>query len=425
MKEEISRRLPLSFKLSLRSLAAKVRRLMGLHMAESARSENSPAKAAASNKPNQTVVVFDERVPSPDRDAGSARMFMILKTLAAWSHVVFVPFNRPQTIEYEEALWKAGIETADVTDYRRLLKDKSVCVAIASRPSIAGAIIHRVRRINPQVKVVFDMVDAHFLRYEREYEISGDREAAKQARRYRKLETRAARAADLVWCASDEEKAVIAEEIPAQKIAVIPTIHELHDREKAFEERKDLLFVGNLAHRPNADAVHFFMREIFPLIEETLPNLRLYTVGDNPSAEISGYSSDRVQVTGYVPDLRRFWQSCRVFVAPLRFGAGAKGKVGDAMSYGLPLVTTSIGAEGFGLTHGLNVMIGDDPKGFADSVVQLYTQRTLWEKIAENSRRHIEENFTPEVIAQTINGSIQEVVSTAADLKVLPGDSTR
>jgi glycosyltransferase involved in cell wall biosynthesis len=338
-------------------------------------------------------------------------MFMILKTLTAWSHVVFVPFNRPQAIEYEEALWKAGIQTADVTDYRRLLKDKSVCVAIASRSSIAGAIIHRVRRINPEVKVVFDMVDAHFLRYEREYQISGNLEAAKQARRYRKLETRAVRAADLAWCASDEEKAVIAKEIPAQKIAVIPTIHELHDREKAFEERKDLLFVGNFAHRPNADAVHFFMRDVFPLIEKSLPNLRLYTVGDNPSAEISGYSSDRVQVTGHVPDLRPFWQSCRVFIAPLRFGAGTKGKVGDAMSYGLPLVTTSIGAEGFGLTHGLNAMIGDDPEGFAESVVQLYTQRTLWEKIAENSRRHIDENFTPAVIAQTINGSIQEVIA--------------
>jgi glycosyltransferase involved in cell wall biosynthesis len=81
------------------------------------------------------------------------------------------------------------------------------------------------------------------------------------------------------------------------------------------------------------------------------------------------------------------------------------------MSYGLPLVTTSIGAEGFGLTHGLNAMIGDDPEGFAESVVQLYTQRTLWEKIAENSRRHIDENFTPAVIAQTINGSIQEVIA--------------
>ena len=77
------------------------------------------------------------------------------------------------------------------------------------------------------------------------------------------------------------------------------------------------------------------------------------------------------------------------------------------MAHGLPVVTTSIGAEGFGLTHELDVMIGDDPTSFAEAIEQLYLQKELWQRVAANSRLRIETNFTPEVIAETINNSIK------------------
>ncbi len=136
---------------------------------------------AAHRKLGPVVLVFDERVPSPDRDAGSARMFMILKALAQWSHVIFVPFNRPQGIEYEEALWKEGIETADAEDYSRLLKRKDIRAAIVSRPTVAEALIARIRRANKKITIVFDMVDAYFIRLEREAQISGEAGKAEAA----------------------------------------------------------------------------------------------------------------------------------------------------------------------------------------------------------------------------------------------------
>src|SRR5438034_7035307 len=120
------------------------------------------------------IVVFDERIPSPDRDAGSLRMFLILKTLAKWCQVIFVPFNRPQSLDYERALWQEGIETGDAVDYRSLLKNKNVQAAIVSRPSMGSVFIHRIRRVNPKIAIVFDMVDTHFVRFQREYEISGE-----------------------------------------------------------------------------------------------------------------------------------------------------------------------------------------------------------------------------------------------------------
>lgn len=357
-----------------------------------------------------TILIFDERIPSPDRDAGSARMAMILKALARWSHVVFIPFNRPQGIEYEQALWKGGIETADAVDYRRLLKSRNVYAAIVSRPTVAEAMIPRIRRVNKNIAVVFDMVDAHFIRLGREAEVSSDQETRRAAQRYRKLETALARASDLVWCNSSEDKRVMEAEASGKRFVVIPTIHELHGRGKSFAERRDLLFIGNLAHTPNADAVHFFMRDILPVVQESLPEARLFIVGDNATPEVLAYASESVLVTGYLPDIEPLWESSRVFIAPLRFGAGVKGKIGEAMSHALPLVTTSIGAEGFGLTNEVSALIADTPEAFAAAVVRLYSEKELWESLAQNSRRHVADNFTPVVIAETINRSIRETV---------------
>jgi glycosyltransferase involved in cell wall biosynthesis len=355
------------------------------------------------------VLVFDERIPTPDRDAGSLRMFIILKTLAAWCQVIFIPYTRSQSSDYERALWREGIETVDVTDYRRLLKLTNVKAAIVSRPSMAEVFIPRIRRLNPNAGIIFDTVDIHFVRLEREYEVSKDPLVLAEARRYRELETRLVKSSDIVWCASTVDKEVIEREAKSTEFAVVPTIHELRDRGKPFEERQHLLFVGGFAHRPNEDAVLFLIQRIYPLLKKLLPGVQLHIIGNNPSPAITAYNSPDIRIHGYVPDIEPYLQSSRVFVAPLRFGgAGTKGKVGEAMAHGIPVVTTAIGAEGFGLRHKLDVMIADDPESFAAAIQQLYSQKELWERVAQNSRMRIEKHFTPAVIAETINNSLKE-----------------
>jgi GT2 family glycosyltransferase len=373
------------------------------------KNEKHLIRASNRNRDRPRIVVFDERVPSPDRDAGSLRMFLILKTLAKWCHVIFVPFNRPQSVEYEHALWKEGIETADAEDYRDLLQNENVKAAIVSRPGIAEAFIPRIRRVNPKVGIVFDMVDTHFLRLQREHEISGEAATLAEAERYRKLEKKLAQLSDIVWSASADDKEVMAHEVPGKPIEVVPTIHELRQRGKPFEDREGLLFIGNLAHRPNADAVLFFMREVYPRLRQKLRGVRLDIIGDFGSEAIAAYNSEEVRIRGYVPDVEPYLRDARVFIAPLRFGAGIKGKVGEAMAHGIPVVTTSIGAEGFGLTHEFDVMIADDPESFATAIWQLYSDKELWQRVVDNGRLRIEQYFTPEVIAKTINNSIKEM----------------
>ncbi len=355
---------------------------------------------ASNRKRGPKFLVVDDRVPMPDRDAGSARMFQILKSLHRLGRTVFLPLKLLP--EYEEKLWKEGVETASVVDYRRLIKNRGCDVAIVSRPDVAAAMMKLIRRADRKTKTVFDMVDAHFIRLHRQHEVTGDQNLADESRRFEKLELQLANEADQVWCNSSEDKRVVSSRIPAKQIVVIPTIHELHDRGKSFADRAGLLFIGHLSHSPNSDAVHYFVREIFPHIKQSLPGVVLYIVGSNASPEISAYESESVKVLGYVPDIDPLFHSARVFVAPLRFGAGVKGKIGESLSYGLPVVTTSIGAEGFGLTNGESVLIADDPKGFAASVLRLYRERDLWQRLSDHGFQHVENNYTPPVIGRTI-----------------------
>ncbi|HEV7906003.1 MAG TPA: glycosyltransferase [Pyrinomonadaceae bacterium] len=368
------------------------------------------AREASNRKRAPSIIVFDERLPTPDRDAGSARMMFILKSLARWSRPVFVPLNRTHGVEYEQQLWKEGIETAHLVEYTRLLRTRNFYAAILSRPRVADSLLSSLRRKGgASLKIVFDMVDAHFIRLAREHELTREARTAEEAARYREVELRLARSCDLVWSTSPEDREAVARETHGVRIEVIPTIHPLHARGKPFEERAHLLFLGNLAHRPNADAVHHLMRDVFPLVKKSLPGVRLYIVGDNVTPEIAAYAAPDVEVLGYVPDVEPLFRSCRLMVVPLRYGAGIKGKLGESLAYGLPAVTTTIGAEGLGLTDGDEVLIADDPQAFASAVVRGYEQKDLWERLAEHGRLHIEKHYTPEVVSEIINASIREL----------------
>ena len=369
--------------------------------------ENDPgfAKETANRRPGPQIIVFDDRVPTPDRDAGSARIVNILKSLARIGKPVFVPMK--PLLESERFLWKEGIETANVVDYVRLIKSRNFRVAILSRPEVATGLLRSIRRADRKIKIIFDMVDAHFVRLAREHKITDNQNLALEAQRSRDRELALVRASDQVWCASEADKKAIAASVSAERLVVVPTIHALQDRGRPPEEREGLLFIGHMGHRPNSDAVNYFMREIFPLIRRRIPSVTFCIVGSSASPEIEAYNSSTVSVMGYVPDINPLLKSARVFVAPLRFGAGVNGKIGEALSFGVPVVTTSIGAEGVGLTSGENVMIGDTPEEFANSVLRVYQDMELWQRLSEAGHKHIENHFTPQIVGQKIEDGLK------------------
>lgn len=366
----------------------------------------SDLERAANRRWATQVAVFDDLIPTPDRDAGSARMMHILRALDEWAHVVFIPTGKLRRPEYERLLWREGIETASAPDYKRLLRQRNFRAAVLSRPEVAAVMLALVRRAAPGLKVVYDMLDVHHLRATREAALTGDARAAQEAETYRRIETETARAVDLIWCGSSPDKEIMARIAPGVPSVAVPTIHELRDPGPPFERREHLVFVGSFAHRPNVDAVHFLACEVMPLVRESVAGVELLVVGGGAPPEFAEYAPHGVRVLGYVPDLDPVMYGCRVFVAPIRFGSGVNGKIGEALSYGLPLVTTNVGAEGWGFTSGEQVLIADSAADFAASVVRLYGDAALWRKLADAGHRHIAQNFTPEVIGGIINESL-------------------
>jgi O-antigen biosynthesis protein len=354
------------------------------------------------------VLVVNDGYPTPDRDAGSARLVFILGLLARSCRPSFVSLNKRAGPRDPARLSALGVELVGMADYLRAARRGRYRVAILSRPEVAAAVLPSLRRADARLKLIFDMVDAHFVRSAREAEVTGDARARRAAERYRALEGRLARACDLVWCASPEDAAALAALHPGVRTEIVPTVHTPHPPGPPFEERGGLVFVGSFAHRPNVDGLHFFMREVFPAVRERLPGITLSVAGGGAPPAVRAYDDGRaVRVLGFVPDLEPLLARSRVMVAPLRFGAGVKGKIGESLARGLPVVTTPVGAEGMSLGHGDEALIVDGARAFADAVVAAYTDRALWQKLSERGRAHVEKHFSPRAVGATVERSLR------------------
>src|SRR5213075_2962088 len=158
-----------------------------------------------------------------------------------------------------------------------------------------------------------------------------------------------------------------------------------------------LVFIGGFRHPPNTDAVLWYASEILPRVRDKLPGVKTYIVGSDVPSTIRKLAAHDFVVTGYVPDIAPYFTACRVSISPLRYGAGVKGKINLAMSYGVPVVATTSSIEGMYLTPGFDVLTGDTPAEFADAIVRLYHDRELWEKVAAGGRDNIRRYFSRDV----------------------------
>ncbi|MCK7508778.1 MAG: glycosyltransferase family 4 protein [Desulfobacterales bacterium] len=179
--------------------------------------------------------------------------------------------------------------------------------------------------------------------------------------------------------------------------------------------RSGLLFVGNFNHPPNIDALLYFVEIILPIVKRTLPDIALNIVGNNPPKEILSLERKEIIVAGHVPSTEPYLRKARVSVAPLRYGAGMKGKIGEAMAHGLPVVTTSIGAEGMGLVSGETAFISDSPQEFAEYIITLCTDNSKWQSMASAARLLILDNYSP----QKASLRLVEILRQAESLRPL------
>jgi len=354
------------------------------------------------------VLVVDHRMLTPDRDSGSVRMWRMLHILRELGCKVTFSGERPEARQpYAAELQADGIEVLYppyVTSLRRYLRKygKRYDTILLSRVDVARKHLAACRACCPHAMLIFDTVDLHFLREQREAELSGERKARKAAARRKKQEIAAMRKAHVTLVVSPVEKELLARAAPDVRVEQVSNIHSVCGPSNPFEQRRDLLFVGGFEHPPNADAVLWFAREILPRVRERLGDVRFYVVGDGPPPAVRDLAGEAVVVTGHVPDLVPYLRDCRLSVAPLRYGAGVKGKINSSMSYGLPVVATSVACEGMQLADGKDVLIAESPADFAEAVVRLYRDPDLWAKLSDGGVANIRRHFSAEAAAATL-----------------------
>ena len=346
---------------------------------------------AKDRRATRRVLVLDHCTPTPNQDAGSVTVFNLLLLLREMDfQVTFIPEdNFLYMPEYTTALQRAGIEVLYapyVTTVDQHLKEygNRYDLAFLFRPGVVERHLKAIRKLCPQAKVLYHTVDLHFLRMSREAELQSDKAKQKVADEMKQRELAAICAVDASIVHSTAELELLRPLLPDAKLHVFPLIMDIKGTRKTFAERRDIVFVGSYQHTPNVDAVQYFAEEIMPLLRKQLPGVRFYAVGSKPPAEIQMLASEDIIITGFVEDLASLLDKMRVSVAPLRYGAGIKGKIGTAMVVGLPVVATSLAAEGMSLTQGENILVADGAEAFANAVANIYQDEALWNRISQN-----------------------------------------
>jgi glycosyltransferase involved in cell wall biosynthesis len=273
---------------------------------------------------------------------------------------------------------------------------------VLSRCDFARKHIADARLYAPQSRIIFDTVDLHFVRNHREAQITSSPETREMARQKEKLEYELIEEADETWVVSSVEQRLLQENKAHKSVEIVPTIAEIPGSKRSFALRRDWLFIGGFQHTPNVDAVMFFVQKIYPLVSERLRDAKFYIIGDKAPPEIVALATERIIVAGWQRDVRPFFDSVRLSVAPLRFGAGIKGKVNQSMGFGVPVVATSLAVEGMPVVNRRDILIADKPEDFAEALVELYESEQLWNELSENGIRKTREFYSPDAAREKL-----------------------
>ncbi|MEM7139512.1 MAG: glycosyltransferase [Actinomycetota bacterium] len=345
------------------------------------------------------VLIIDARMVTPDEDAGSLRMVNLMQAaVALGDKVTFLPQNLQADEPMASTLRRAGVEVVGRPDVRFVedfLRERGqeFDVIMLSRLEVAADLLGLAREAGPDAHVIFDTVDLHFLREYRETaadlgRTDPDATAA--------LELSCIERADLTLVVSTAEQELLRRLVPDAAVSVISNMHDVDLTESPAPARDGLLFVGGFEHQPNADGIRWFVSEIFPEILASRPETELHIVGSKMPESLRELGGEQVHVHGFVPDLRDLYESSRAAIAPLRFGAGVKGKVTSALAVGLPCVATSIATEGTAFTDERDLLVADDAAGFAAACLRLLDDDALWTHLRSHGAEAVEREFGTE-----------------------------
>ena len=360
------------------------------------------------------VLVVDAYTPEPDQDSGSLRLVHLMKCFRDLGYgVTFLPDNRAFAGHYTTDLQHAGIEVVHdpwIGSLQKFFADRGAefDFVMVSRHYVASKYLGLVRRHCPQARFLFDTVDLHYLREERQAELEDSLWLKRITAQTRRSELALVNDADATLVVSPFEKTVLAEAAPDARVHVISNVHEVVGSRKPWSERKDLFFVGGYQHPPNIDGAQWFVGSIWPLIRDRLPGVTFHLIGSKAPDSVRALHGNGVHFHGFVERMEPWLDGCRLAVAPLRFGAGIKGKVNQSMAHGQPVVATPMAIEGMFAEPGRDVLVAETPGDFADAVVRLYQDEDLWNRVSAAGQENVNRYFSTE----TARLGLQELLAS-------------
>lgn len=381
----------------------------------------------------KTILVVDHYVPQPDRDAGSRTMWQFMQLFRSHGlNVKFWPQNLWYDPEYAHRLEQAGVEVFYGREYAGKFGEwiekhgAYIDYVLLSRPSVACDFVRAIRTFS-NATILYYGHDVHHLRLQDQLKVQYSKSVEKEMEDIRRVEQDIWQQVDTIYYPADSETTYVSDWLARNggkaKSYTIPVYAFSSFPDKPWDNlatRKDLMFVAGFAHTPNRDAAKWLVGEVLPLIRVKNPNVHLYLVGSNPGDEIKSMAGPNVAVTGFVSDeeLERYYGSVRVAVAPLRFGGGMKGKVVEAMRFGLPCVTTNAGAQGLADAAGF-LAVAEDPETFAQHVIRLMEDDTIWKSVSQQALSFARERFSEDALWRIVTNDVQPEPFEQAHARVL------
>ena len=370
--------------------------------------DKAAVRAAAEHYSDKKLLLIDATTPHPDQDSGSVRVINMMRIFRDLGYqITFFADNRQWDGKYSEALQALGVEVLFGEWISNLPKfflqhGKQFDAVLISRHYVAENYLRLLEKYMPQAEFIFDTVDLHYLREQRQAELEEDPRLYRAAARSRRAELKIINRADTTLVVSPYEKSILSKDAPDARVDIVSNIHPLHGCRRAFAERKDIFFIGGYQHPPNVDAAIWIAKHIWPLIHTQLPGVQCFLIGSKAPPIVKKLGGDGLIFKGFVEDLEPWLDNCRIALAPLRFGAGVKGKVNMSMSYGQPVVATGIAVEGMHAQNGREVLVADDAESFAAEVVRLYKDEALWQQLSGNGLKNVSDHFSFEAARRNI-----------------------
>lgn len=358
----------------------------------------------------KTVLFLSNSIPTPDHDAGSVTVFNYLKLFVKKGYLVkFVAADFINRKEYSFVLEQMGIEVLCNDFYEKnldawiLRHEKDIEFAFLHYPKCGEKFIDLLKATN--IKIIYYGHDLHYVRKQREYELSKAERDLQEAKANYITEKKIIAKADMVYYPSMEEVNLIKKEFGKECTKAIPAYifqNANCGKEYCPESRKGIMYIGGYNHSPNVDAVLWFAKEVYPKISAG-GEIPFYIVGSNEPPEVRSLTAPGIIHKGYVTDseLAELYAEVKMVMVPLRYGAGVKGKVIEAMYQGVPMVSTTVGIEGIQDAEQY-IAVADDADAFAQKVKELYFDDEQLYNTSKNYGTLIEKYFSEDAVWNVI-----------------------